>query len=61
MKEETDDDKFIEILEDGVKKVLKDRDATAKDRLNAVVAGAKLLQIKHKISGSDGESNFFDK
>jgi hypothetical protein len=47
------------LLEKGVKKVLKDNKAENKDVLDAVNAGAKLLLIKHKISGADDDGNIF--
>jgi hypothetical protein len=50
---------FMTTLEDGVKQVLKNRKATASERMAAVQAGVKLLAIRHKISG-DGEKGFFE-
>ena len=58
-KDEADDgDNFVRLLEAGVERVLRDKEATASERLAAVNAGAKLLMIRFKISGSD-EENFF--
>jgi hypothetical protein len=54
-----EDEEFLRLLEDGVKKVLKDKDAKPGLRLQAVQAGAKLLAIRHKILGND-EKGFFD-
>jgi len=54
-----EDDAFLKLLEDGVKKVLKDKDAKPGLMLQAVQAGAKLLAIRHKIGGGD-EKGFFD-
>ena len=53
-----DGDNFVRLLEAGVERVLRDKEATASERLAAVNAGAKLLMIRFKISGSD-EDNFF--
>jgi hypothetical protein len=50
---------FMVILEDGIRTVLKNKDASPSERIQAVTAGAKLLMIKHKISGSD-EKGFFE-
>ena len=54
-----EDEEFLRLLEDGVKKVLKDKEAKPGLRLQAVQAGAKLLAIRHKILGND-EKGFFD-
>jgi hypothetical protein len=51
-------EKFLGILEGGVKAVLKDTTATAGERVAAITAGAKLLAIRHKISESE-ETSFF--
>lgn len=56
---ETEHD-FMATLEAGVRKVLAENDATAGERIAAINAGAKLLMIRHKISGGD-EKGFFDK
>ena len=56
--EPDDSDKFLGILEGGVKAVLKDKDASAAERVAAITAGAKLLAIRHKISGADEDSFF---
>jgi hypothetical protein len=50
---------FMVVLEDGVRAVLKNKKASPSERIAAVTAGAKLLMIKHKISGSD-EKGFFE-
>jgi hypothetical protein len=52
-------EKFLGILEGGVKAVLKDATATAGERVAAITAGAKLLAIRHKISDGD-QKGFFD-
>lgn len=54
--EKTDD--FQAVLEQGVRRVLENRKATASERLQAVAAGVKLLAIKHKINGGDEDSFF---
>lgn len=53
------DEEFLKMLEDGVKKVLKSKEAKPHERLQAIQAGAKLLAVRHKIGGGD-EGNFFD-
>lgn len=55
----TEDDKFLKLLEDGVRKVLQNKDAKPSERLQAVQAGAKLLAIRHKIGGGE-DKGFFD-
>lgn len=47
------------VLEDGVRAVLKNRKATPQERIAAITAGAKLMMIKYRISGSD-EKGFFE-
>ena len=54
-----EDEEFLKLLEDGVRKVLKSKDASPGAKLQAVQAGAKLLAIRHKIGGGD-EKGFFD-
>lgn len=54
------DAEFLKTLEDGIRKVLTDKKTTAKERIEAINAGAKLMQIKHKISDTgDGAGSFF--
>lgn len=56
------EDKFFKLLEDGVRAVLQDKDASPADKLKAIDAGAKLLAIRHKIEtseGGDGSTSFF--
>ena len=52
------DSDFMAVLEQGVRDVLKNRKASAADKLAAVTAGTKLLAIRHKIDGGD-EKGFF--
>lgn len=52
-------DDFLGTLENGVKDVLKAKETTASERVAAVNAGAKLLMIRHKITGGD-EKGFFE-
>ena len=59
-KSEPESDDFIDVLEEGVRSVLGKKSATASEKLAAVNAGAKLLAIRHKITGDD-ETNFFSK
>lgn len=56
------DNNLMAALEKGIKDVLDDKDSTAKERMDAVNAGTKLLLIKHKIKDSDDEpGSFFGK
>lgn len=50
---------FLKVLEKGVKDVLGNKDSLPGERIAAVTAGAKLLMIKHRISGDD-QKGFFD-
>ncbi len=52
---------LIDVLDQGVRDVLADAKATAKDKVDAVNAGAKLLMIKHKISLGEEDGAFFGK
>jgi hypothetical protein len=56
---EADSGDFLSTLEKGVRTVLGNQKAEASEIVAAVNAGAKLLMIKHKISGGD-EKGFFD-
>ena len=53
-------DPLIEALEQGIKSVLNDKDATVKEKMAAIAAGTKVAAIKHKISGGDDKGGFFD-
>ena len=57
-KQKPPDQAFLEILERGVREVLKAEASTAAERIAAITAGAKLLMIRHRIAESD-ESQFF--
>lgn len=48
-----------EVLEAAIRAVLKSKDTKPGDRLKAIEAGAKLLMIRHKISGAGDDGNFF--
>lgn len=57
-------DDFFTLLEKGVKDILKDKEATAAQKIQAITAGTKLLQVKHKITDPDGDDDnksFFGK
>lgn len=54
------DAELLKLLEAGVKKVLKSKEAKPGERLQAVQAGCKLLAIRHKL-GTDDDANFFSK
>jgi len=57
------DDEFFKLLEKGVRDVLNDKDAKAADRLKAIEIGAKLLQVRYRIKGSEGgeDGSFFER
>jgi hypothetical protein len=48
------EDKFLKLLEDGVKSVLEKADATAAEKLKAIEAGVKVAMIRHRIEGGGG-------
>lgn len=50
---------LMKVLEDGVRKILKDRESSNSDRLSAINAGTRLLAIRHKIVGGGDEEGFF--
>lgn len=51
---------FLETLEKGVREVLSGKGATPEQKIQAINAGSKLLQIKHKITGmKDDDTSFF--
>lgn len=54
------DENFLAMLEKGVKDILRNKDATNPEKLSAINAGAKLLQIRNKIT-DDNETGFFTK
>jgi hypothetical protein len=51
-------DAFMAELEAGVRKVLKSKDASPREVVAAIAAGAKLLFIRHKIT-DDSQDSFF--
>lgn len=53
------EDDFLSVLEKGIRAVLQDEKTTAKERMDAVNAGTKLLLIKHKISDTGNEAGSF--
>lgn len=56
------DTDFLSTLENGVRAVLTNEKSTAKERIEAINAGAKLMQIKHRISdGNEDPGSFFKK
>lgn len=54
-------DNFLAALEKGVRTVLEDSQSTVKERMEAINAGTKLMQMKHKIGDSDDEPGSFFK
>ena len=51
-------DKFLDVLEEGVKKVLNDTASKPSERIAAIAAGVKVAMIRHRISGGDEEGFF---
>jgi hypothetical protein len=51
-------EKFLRLLERGVREVMLDKAADRDHKLQAINAGAKLLAIRHKIEAGDS-SGFF--
>jgi hypothetical protein len=58
MARDSGEDDFLQTLEEGVRKVLRSKDAKPNERVAAIAAGAKLLMIRHRIS-DDTEDSFF--
>lgn len=53
---------LVDILENGVRSVLASTEATTDQKIQAIAAGSKLLQIKHKIPDSESKPpSFFNK
>ena len=50
---------FLDTLERGVRNVLRNKDATASEKVAAITSGVKIAMVRHKISGSD-EKGFFE-
>ncbi len=59
-KQELEPHDFIAALEDGIRALLSDPDATPSEKSAAISAGVKLALARHKIEGGD-EGNFFSK
>lgn len=51
-------DKFLDVLEQGVRKVLDNPKSKPAERVAAISAGVKVAMIRHRISGADEESFF---
>lgn len=51
------DDDFLKTLQKGVQSVLDNAEATPAEKLQAVVAGTKILQTKHKIKDTGDEDD----
>ncbi len=52
---------FIADLEEAIRVVLKDENATTAERIAAINAGTRLETARFKISGSDEEGSFYDR
>ena len=52
---------FMTVLEKGIRDVLGNTQSTAKEKMDAVNAGTKLMLIKHKISDTGNEAGSFFK
>lgn len=46
-------DGFLTLLERQIREILRDKELSSVDRLKAVEAGARLLQVRHKIEGGE--------
>ncbi len=56
----TEADDFLEVLEKGVRDILKNRKASKADKLNAIDKGVKIAGIRHKIAGAgEPDEGFF--
>ena len=55
---DTAKDVFLETLKKATLEIVKDKDASRRDRNVAIANGAKLLQIEHRIAPAD-EGDFF--
>jgi hypothetical protein len=54
------DASFLKELEDGVRAILDDTELSNAERLRAIETGAKLLMIRHRITGgADGDGEHF--
>ncbi len=51
------DDQFLKELESGIRKILRNKDATKADKLGAINAGVRLAAIKHRINGASGDES----
>ncbi len=49
---------FLKTLERGIRDVLKDKNASAPDKLKAIEVGAKVAAIQLKVSGGDDDAFF---
>lgn len=55
-------DDFLEILESGVRDVIRSESASIEQKIQAINAGSKILQIKNKVLPDDDKSgSFFSK
>jgi len=54
-----EEDSTLKALQDAIKQILRDPDATVDQKIKAIEAGAKLVTARSKDRGDD--SNFFDK
>jgi ribosomal protein S6E (S10) len=59
MTDEPKEDAFLTEVENSVRKLLKSKNKA--ERLSAVGHAVKLLAIKHRITGGDDKTGFFDK
>lgn len=56
--ENKQDKDFVVILEGGIRDVLKNRKTKPSEKVAAIVAGTKLMLVKHKIDGGDDKGFF---
>jgi hypothetical protein len=51
-------DKFLDVLEEGVRKVLDNPKSKPSERVAAISAGVKVAMIRHRISSGEEDSFF---
>lgn len=52
------DEEFLQVLEKGIRDVLKSKASTPAEKIQAINAGSRLMAIRHKVGGGE-DDNFF--
>lgn len=52
-----EDEDFVTVLESSVRGIIASPASTIEQRLKAIEAGTKLVQIKHKLAGGEAEDD----